>query len=372
MSKGKPTRRHRVIQCGTGLAGTEALRGILANPALELVGLLVARPGNVGRDAGEIAGGPPIGIVATDRFEDIAAIEADIVCSMFVVPNPDQICRLLAAGRNVVTTAGLMYPAWRAPELARRIGEACAVGNSSFYVTGINPGWVDEILPLAMSTLCRDIARIEIREYANCAKYPSPGLTFDVMGFGKTPEQIASGAVPDMSVMSDFFAQAVAALGHGLGLALDDMVQTRDFALAPDDFDIAAGRIARGTIAGQRWRWTGLVAGEARLVQETYWITGCELGPGWPAATSIDNDTEWRVTIEGTPSLRCVFQPRESFADEAPAGAPRFNPSAVATGMAAVNALIPVIEAPPGLLTSIDLPTPRWRGAGARQAVTAK
>ena len=67
------------------------------------------------------------------------------------------------------------------------------------------------------------------------------------------------------------------------------------------------------------------------------------------------------MTIEGTPSLRCVFEPRTSFKDGAAIG--DFNPSGVATAMAAVNSLAAVCDAPPGLLTSVDLKLPRWRGA---------
>lgn len=355
-------RRYRVIQCGTGTAGKEALRAIIDDPKLVLGGLLVGRPDNVGRDAGAIADRPATGVIATDSVDAMVAIDADIVCYMMMVPDLDDLCRLLSSGKNVVTTAGLMYPAWKAPGTRARLAESCAAGGSSFYVTGINPGWVDEILPLAMSMLCRDIERIHIREYANCAKYPSPGLTFDVMGFGKTPAEIEAGAVPDMGVMTDFFAQAVAALGHELGLELDDVTQTREFALAPRTFDIEAGRIEAGTIAGQRWCWTGLVGETPRIVQETYWITAFDLAPGWPARGEMENDTQWQVTIDGSPSLRCVFEPRTSFAGSAERD---FNPSGLATAMAAVNSLIPVCGARSGLLTSADLPLPRWRGLGA-------
>jgi len=354
----------RVIQCGTGAAGKEALRAIIDRADLALAGLLVGRPENAGRDAGVLAGRPATGVIATDRIADIAALDADIVCYMMIVPVLDDLCLLLASGKNVVTTAGLIHSAWKAPEARRRLAEACAQGNTSFYVTGINPGWVDEVLPLAMSALCRDIDHIHIREYADCAKYPSAGLIFDVMGFGKTPAEIDAGAVPDMSVMSDFFAQAVAALAHGLGLVLDDIVQSREFALAPAAIDLSAGRIEAGTIAGQRWRWTGLADGAPRIVQETFWITAFDLGPDWPKAGEVANDTQWQVTIEGTPSLRCTFEPRTSFAGAASDAA--YNPSGMATAMAAVNALIPVCEARSGLLTSVDLPLPRWRGAPPR------
>jgi hypothetical protein len=349
----------RVIQCGTGMAGSEALRAIIDRPDLELAGLLVARAENSGRDAGAAVGRPPTGIKATNSIDDIVAIDADIVCYMLVVPNLDDICRLLASGKNVVSTAGLIFPAWRAPDARARLAAACETGNSSFYVTGINPGWIDEVLPLVMSSLCRDIERIDIREYADCAKYPSPALTFDVMGFGRTPEEIAAGAVPDMTVMTDFFAQAVAALGHGLGLELDDIAVTREFALSSQDLLIPAGQIKAGTIAGQRWRWTGSAAGVPRIVQETFWVVAFDLGPGWPKAHEVQNDTQWQVTIEGSPSLRVVFEPRVSFRD---AGASGPNSSGLATAMAAVNSLTAVCEAASGLLTSIDLKLPHWRG----------
>jgi hypothetical protein len=113
-------------------------------------------------------------------------------------------------------------------------------------------------------------------------------------------------------------------------------------------------------VAGQRWRWTGTVGGAARIVQETYWVVSFDLGPGWPAEGDGANDTQWQVTIDGSPSLRCVFEPRASFS--VPAGTADYNPSGLATAMAAVNSLIPVCEARSGLLTSADLPLPRWRG----------
>lgn len=356
-------RRYRVIQCGTGTAGKEALTAIIGHPRLTLAGLLVGRAENAGRDAGELVGLPLTGITATQSMDDLVALDADIVCYMMIVPNVADICRLLASGKSVVTTAGLIHPAWRMPDIERQLTEACALGNSSFYVTGINPGWVDEILPLAMSTLCRDIERIEIREFANCAKYPSPGLTFDVMGFGKTPAEIEAGAVPDMSVMTDFFAQAVAALGAQLGLVIDEVTQSREFALAESDFMIEAGLVRAGTIAGQRWRWQGMVGQTARIVQDTFWFVGFDLGPGWPRSDDATGDTQWQVTIEGSPSLRCVFEPRHSFADAGGGNAAAFNPSGIATAMAAVNSLIPVCDAASGILHSADLPLPRWRGA---------
>lgn len=354
-------RKLKVVHCGTGVAGKQALRAIIDHPNMELVGLLVHSPKNVGADAGALAGTAGTGVLATNDFEQIANIDADVVCYMLLIPDADQICRLLASGKSVVTTAGLMYPAWAQAPLQRRLEQACAEGGSAFYASGINPGWVDEILPLTMSALCRNIQHIHIREYADCAQYPAPHI-LNVMGFGKTLEEVAAGAISDMAPMREFFTQSVAALAHGLALELDAISESRDFIVTDRAYTIRAGEIPAGTIAGQRWRWVGSAGGVARITQETFWITAFDLGPDWPASGAMDNDTQWRVTIEGTPSLRCTFEPRYSFAGRA-LELIDFNPSGLATAMAAVNSLRPVCAAPPGFLTSADLPLPRGRGA---------
>lgn len=353
-----PVSRLRIVQCGTGIAGAQALRAILDRDDLELTGLLVHSEDNEGRDAGRFVGKPDCGVVATRDVASLVATEADAVVYMMLVPDLDDVCAFLESGKNVVTTAGFMFPSWNDPETDRRLRAACAIGGSSFYVTGINPGFVDEILPLTLSRLSRDWRLVEISEYADCARYPSAPMLFDVMGFGKTPEDVEAGRVGDMRVMTDFFAASVAALAHELGVELDEVDQSREFALAPRRLETAAGPIEVGTIAGQRWRWAGRVAGVDRIVQETFWIIAFDLGEGWPAAGAMEGDTRWTVTVEGTPSLRCVFEARESFAG-ATTG---INPSGVATAMAAVNSLKSVVAARPGLLTSADLPQPRFCG----------
>ncbi len=235
-------------------------------------------------DAAELAGlegGQASTVEATADFKDVLRIEADPVCYMMLLPDVERICALLESGKNVVTTAGLMFPHWTDAAAAARLERACARGKTSFYVTGINPGWVDEVLPLTMSALCRRIKRIHIREYADCSKYPAPHI-INVMGFGKPLEDINEGRLPDLAVMRDFFTQSLAALAKGLELKLDNITESREFVMASEAYDIKAGHVAKGTIAGQRWRWQGIADGVPRIVQETYWITAFDLGEGWP------------------------------------------------------------------------------------------
>src|SRR5882724_8424767 len=337
------SRRYKVIHCGTGIAGKEALKAILSRAELELVGLLVHSAKNAGLDASHFVGGKPSGVVSTDEVERIVAIEADVVCYMLLLPHADLICRLLVSGKNVVCTAGLIFPGWSDGALHARIARACAQGNSSFYVTGINPGWANEILPLTLSAMCRDVRRIEIREYADCSQYPAPQM-LDLMGFGKT-EEVAL-ADQSLAMMREFFIQSIAALGEELGLNIETISESRVFARTARAFDIKSYHVPADTIAGQRWRWTGLVGGKPRIIKETYWITAFDLAPGWPRSGEMETDAHWEVILEGNPSFRCKFEYRYSF-DDANRKEP-YNQGAVATALIAVNSLIPVCEAHSG------------------------
>jgi hypothetical protein len=58
---------HRVIVWGTGNVGVPALRIVIANPALELAGVVVSNPAKVGKDAGELCGLPPTGCARDER-----------------------------------------------------------------------------------------------------------------------------------------------------------------------------------------------------------------------------------------------------------------------------------------------------------------
>src|SRR5579864_8806137 len=74
-----PEQTYRVIQWATGKVGQVAIRHFAASPAFELVGVLVTNPAKVGKDAGEIAGIAPTGVLATDSVEAIVALNADCV-----------------------------------------------------------------------------------------------------------------------------------------------------------------------------------------------------------------------------------------------------------------------------------------------------
>ena len=156
---------YRIIQWGTGSVGKHALRTIVERPDYELVGLRVYNPDKVGKDAGELLGREPLGVRATDDVEEILALDADCVCysalgsTLDDKEGPlDDICRLLASGKNVVSSA-VEYHAYFRPDLQlkgagenaeARLRAACEQGGSTFFHVGINPGFAMDFWPTGL------------------------------------------------------------------------------------------------------------------------------------------------------------------------------------------------------------------------------
>jgi hypothetical protein len=74
-----PERIYRVIQWFTGDIACHQIRLVADNPALALVGAFVWHDEKVGRDAGEIAGIDPLGVLATNNIDEILSLDADVV-----------------------------------------------------------------------------------------------------------------------------------------------------------------------------------------------------------------------------------------------------------------------------------------------------
>src|SRR5262245_30428423 len=174
------TRPLRVIQWATGVVGRHAVAAIAAHPALELVGARVYDEKKAGRDVGELCGIGRLGVVATSSTDEVLALEAD--CVLYAARGEhdpagalDDICRILASGKNVVSTAltGLIHPRSLGPAVVEKLEAACRAGNASFHGTGIEPGWAAEVLPLTMSGLFRRIESILVQELLDYSSYPS-------------------------------------------------------------------------------------------------------------------------------------------------------------------------------------------------------
>lgn len=339
-------KQRRVIIWSTGNVGKHAIRAVLDRADLRLVGVHTYTAAKAGVDIGELLGATPIGVKATSDVDRMVARKADVVIhtplpSLVHGTDPnedlDVICRLLASGKDVITTVGYLYPKVHGPEVVRRLERACREGGSSFHGTGLNPGWLGELVPLTMSALSRRIDQVVVTEISDFARYPSPEIMLDIMGFGRKPGPFKRHGTRRKDWLDGLFRESIALMADGLGLSLDRITSTVELDLATVDYEVAAGPIGAGTVAGQRWRWVGRIGRHEAIVHETVWRMGPSAGKEWPTGPH-------RVEIVGEPAMRLDF----------PEG--WLGNGLQATALHAVNAIPAVAAAAPGIRTFLDLP----------------
>jgi len=166
----------RVIQWTTGKVGKHAARAIIDDPRLELVGLYAHSADKAGKDAGELCGRPETvtGIKATSDVDALIALKPDCVLYAPFEADLDHAIRLLEAGADVVSTNLFLNVGGIVGEVKDRLEAACRKGDSSLYITGINPGWVNS-MTTALTAICRRVSKVHLIESADCSVYESPG-----------------------------------------------------------------------------------------------------------------------------------------------------------------------------------------------------
>jgi 4-hydroxy-tetrahydrodipicolinate reductase len=332
----------RVVQWATGNIGARALRGVIEHPRLELAGVYVHSSEKAGRDAGELCGLPPTGVVATDDPDEVLALGADCVLYMPQGCDFDAVARLLAGGTNVVTTRGeFHHPPSMDPGRREQVEAACRRGAASIHSTGSSPGFITEAIPLVLTSMQRRLDRLVIDEFADLSRRPSPELLFGLMGYGTDPAAFDPGRWAH-GVQS--FGPSLRLLAEAVGLPLDAVEGTGSVAVARRTTRIAAGEIGAGTVAAQRMRVVGLRSGEPLLAFQATWYCTEDLDPAWDLRPS-----GWRVTVAGDAPLDVEIRldvPLERMGELSPGF----------TANRAVNAVPTVCAAPPGVRTAVDLP----------------
>jgi len=345
----------RVIQWSTGNVGTFALRAILRHPELELAGVWVHSEKKAGSDAGELCGLPACGVVATRDADALLALDADCVvytatADMRPGDAVDDMCRILASGKNVVSSSvvGLVHPTSLSPDMTRKLEQACSEGGASFFTSGIDPGFANDVLPLTLSGLCERWDQIRIQEIVNYATYDQPDVIFGIMGFGQPMDAMPLLMHP--GTLTFAWGGTLRILAEGLGVSLDEIREVRERRPAESRIETPIGPIEKGTMAALRFEVQGIVNGRPALVVEHVTRMHDDLCPDWPAGVG-----GYRVVIEGVPRMVCTLDMEDEHGDHAVGGV-------LLTATRLVNAIPAVCAADPRPLSALDLPLVTGKG----------
>jgi 4-hydroxy-tetrahydrodipicolinate reductase len=248
----------------------------------------------------------------------------------------------------------LVHPKSFFPEVRDRLEAACREGKSSFFTSGIDPGFANDLLPLVLSGLCGRWEEIRIQEIINYATYDQPQVLFETMGFGKpmdsTPLLLSPGT------LAFAWGGTIRLLADGLGLELEDVRQVFERLPAVRPVRIGSRTVEPGTMGALRFEVQGIVGGKPVVVVEHVTRIDDELAPEWPQGKG-----SYRVFVKGDPGMRVEYEFWDEHGDHAVGGV-------LLTATRIVNAIPAVCAAAPGLLSAIDLPLITGRGLLSRSA----
>ena len=338
----------QIIAWSTGHVGIHALRGIIRHPDMELVGLWVHSPDKVGRDAGELAGRDPVGVAATNDIDALLALGADCVCYTATADlRPweavDDIARILASGANVVSSSlvQLLHPKTADKAMIERLAAACDEGGTSCFFSVIDPGFANDLIPLALTSACERVDSVRILEILNYDTYDQPEVLFGTMGFAQALDHVPLLLFP--GALSYAWGGVIGQIAESLGVEVEEIRETHERAALDHDVSLAVGDVPAGTMAGLRFEVQGIVGGRPAIIVEHVTRLDDSVAPEWPQGHG------YRIEIEGSPSITCTLDLLGEDGDHNTGGV-------LATAMRIINAIPLVCAAPPGMLSTLDLP----------------
>jgi hypothetical protein len=340
----------RVVVWATGWIGQIAIRSIARRPDLELVGVWVHSSEKVGKDAGELAGIAPLGVIATSDADALLALRPD--CVIYAAHRPERdaaavpdYVRILEAGVNLVSvsTPGLVYPPNYDAGFVAQLSAAAERGGVTLYSSGIEPGFAADHLPLFLCTQSDRISKIHSTEIFLYNTYPVTFDMFDVMGFGMPLDYQPLLATPGGPTAA--WGPSIHMIADALGVEIEEFREVYERVPTDRRLEVASGVIEPGTCGAMMIQTIGVVRGRDAIVIEHVNRMAPDLGPQWQTAA---RDGVYRVEITGDPDITCDM----ALGDPSAATAAGMT----STAMRIVNAVHAVVAAPPGLVSSLDLP----------------
>lgn len=324
-----PVSRLRAVHVGLGPIGLGVAEAVSRLPQVESVAAV--DPLFAGRDLGELMSGPASGVrVAPDLDVALRDGAADVALhctgSRLALVEP-QLSALIGHGVSVVSTCEeLAWPWFHHPHEARRLDEQAKAAGVRLLGTGVNPGFVMDLLPVFMGAVALrvDAVRVERVVDASTRRVPlqlkiGAGLTEDA--FRERVEQRQLGHVG--------LVESVAMIAAGLGWDLDAIDQVLDPVVAERPIRSDALSVEAGQVRGLHQVATGSVGGEPIITLDLVMMLGAE----------TPQDV---IELAGLPALTLRVE-----------GGTHGD---IATVAAVASAVPRIQRAPAGLVSVLDLP----------------
>jgi hypothetical protein len=221
---------YRIIVWGAGVFGTALIREIATRPEYQLVAVMEAyNDAKVGKDAGELFGGKPMGVKVINDKEAILRTKADLVFisakdGFDYTELDNNVISLLESGKNVVSTTSYAYPPMRGEAYANRLLEACKKGNASLHGCGENPSTIVERIALTATCFTTRLKHIQVDEYVDNVLLKNPSM-LKAAGIGMGKAEFNQASVILQKVWGPVYSDMIGFMGLKLHQALPSQIR---------------------------------------------------------------------------------------------------------------------------------------------------
>jgi hypothetical protein len=323
----------RVIQFGLGPIGLGLAKEVLAGTGLQLAGAVDRAPGMAGRPLEDLLGPQAHGLPRiVPNLGDLPMPRPPRVVlhatgSRLADVHP-QLEEILSSGYHCVSSCEeLSFPSLHHPDLARRLDSLAREHRVGLVGTGVNPGFILDLLPAVLATSCRRVDRVQASRVVDVARRRDAlqrkvgmGLTLDAY----REKEAAQGSMGHVGL-----GESAALLAWGLGWEIGGVTETSEPVIATDRIRVGEVVIPPGGVLGTRTHASLLSGGTERIALEVTIAAGVKA-------------EEDRIQMEGDPPLTLMI----------PGGVPGDS----ATASLLVSVARRIVAVPPGLHTMLTLP----------------
>jgi hypothetical protein len=327
--------------------GRAGIRAVLAHPDLELVA--VVSRSKAGVDAGTLVDAGFLGVpVAPELPWDVEAVAYMASGDLRPDAAAADIARCLRAGAVVVSPSLYsLYDVRSAPSSLRDpLSQAAQDGGGALFVSGIDPGWGNDVLPLLVSGLASTVDQVRCQEIFDYSTYDQPEAVRGSVGMGGSMDDVPLMVSPGVPTM--IWGGQLRLIARGLGMELDEITEHVERRALDQDVTNAMGLFEAGTQGGLRFEVQGLVGGRAVIVVEHINRIDASVAPDWPSPPDGGAGAH-TVVIEGDPRIAVSVEATSEGGNRASGG----NATAAAR---LVNAIPWLRAQPPGLYDALDVP----------------
>ena len=330
--------RIKVAQFGLGPIGIESIKLAAEKDWIEVVGGIDIDPAKVGKSLGELSNGHHrlAEVQVYKTFEELAAKAKPHVVLHTAGSKADvainQIKPMAQQGVSVVSSCEeLLVARFRAPKLAEELDAICKKHDARVLGTGVNPGFVMDVLPVCMTGVSRTVEHIYCERVVNASTRRQP--LQKKIGSGLDPEEMRR-LFKEGKAGHAGFLESLALVGHAMNWTFADTYELFEPMIAPYDIKTRFFDVKKGQCCGIHQQVVGKVDGVQRVHMDLKMYLDAR-------------DPHDAVKITGDPPL-------EVRVNGGVAGD-------MATVASLINAIPRVLKAPPGVLMMTDIAVPAWR-----------